>query len=186
MSRLSLIAVVAGVYIGIFVYRPNFLPLRAPSGLETRCPTNLPVDPLQRNPLLPNDTRVQQAGKELAKRLQGVLNGADGAVVIVVHGGQTLLEWTYGRIRSNESVADDNRKVTADTIWRIASITKVFVDLEGLIQQNRGSLSLDDDVRDYLDNFKLYQDAPHKITLRALGSHLSGMGRDGTVRTLQI
>jgi CubicO group peptidase (beta-lactamase class C family) len=46
-----------------------------------------------------------------------------------VHGGQTLLEWSHGRIRSNVSAEDDDRKVGSDTIWRVASITKVIVHL---------------------------------------------------------
>jgi len=65
-------------------------------------------------------------GKELSKRLEGKLDGTDSAVVIVVHGGQTILEWSHGRIRSNVSEKEDDRKVGADTIWRVASITKVF------------------------------------------------------------
>jgi CubicO group peptidase (beta-lactamase class C family) len=54
----------------------------------------------------------------------------------------------------------------------------VFTVLEALIQQNKGTLRLDDDVRSYLDEFRLFEDAKSKVTLRALGSHLSGLGRD--------
>lgn len=65
------------------------------------------------------------AEKELSKRLEGKLNGTDSAVVMVLHGGETVLEWSHGRIKSNESAKEDDRKVGPDTIWRIASITKV-------------------------------------------------------------
>lgn len=46
-------------------------------------------------------------------------------MVMVLHGGETVLEWSHGRIKSNESVKQDDRKVGPDTIWRVASITKV-------------------------------------------------------------
>jgi CubicO group peptidase (beta-lactamase class C family) len=36
------------------------------------------------------------------------------------------VEWSHGRIKSNESIKKDDRKVGPDTIWRIASITKVW------------------------------------------------------------
>jgi CubicO group peptidase (beta-lactamase class C family) len=63
--------------------------------------------------------------KELDVRLHEKLNGTDSAVVLVLQGGQTVLEWSHGRVRSNVSEKEDARKVDANTIWRIASITKV-------------------------------------------------------------
>jgi CubicO group peptidase (beta-lactamase class C family) len=39
---------------------------------------------------------------------------------------------------------------------------------------------MNDDVRDYIEEFRLFDDAKNKVTLRALGSHLSGLGRDST------
>lgn len=53
------------------------------------------------------------------------MSGTDSAVVLVLHGGETVLEWSHGRIKNNESAKEDDRKVGPDTIWRIASITKV-------------------------------------------------------------
>ena len=109
-------------------------------------------------------------------------------MVIVLHGGQTVFEWSHGRIRSNVTKEEDNRKVGPDTIWRIASITKVhfylveltkvFTVLEALVQQKLGRLIIDDDIRDFIDDFRLFDDVEARIPLRALGSHLSGLGRD--------
>jgi CubicO group peptidase (beta-lactamase class C family) len=58
---------------------------------------------------------------------------------------------------------------------------EVFTVLEALIQQRKGRLSLDDDIRDYVEKFKLYDEAQDRVPLRALGSHLSGLGRDGII-----
>jgi Beta-lactamase len=120
-TLLNLISVIGGILLGVLLFRPRQTIL-APSAV---CPSTLPLDPIQHHPLLPNDTRLASAEKELSSRLQGKLEGTDSAVIIVVHGGQNILEWSYGRIRSNVSEKLDNRKVGPDTIWRVASITKV-------------------------------------------------------------
>jgi CubicO group peptidase (beta-lactamase class C family) len=55
---------------------------------------------------------------------------------------------------------------------------KVFTVLEALVQQNKGRLSMNDDVRNYIEEFRLFDNAEDEVTLRSLGSHLSGLGRD--------
>jgi CubicO group peptidase (beta-lactamase class C family) len=51
--------------------------------------------------------------------------------------------------------------------------------LEALVQQSKGRLNLEDDIRQYIDGFKLFEDSKEHVSLRQLGSHLSGLGRDG-------
>ena len=46
------------------------------------------------------------------------------------------------------------------------------------MQQNKGLLNIDDDIRDYVDDFRLFDNAEDRVSLRALGSHLSGLGKD--------
>ena len=164
-----------GILLGSWFPRFNRSPTPPPTG---ECPASLPLDPIHHHPLLPNDTHLNAAQEELSERLHDKLNDTDSAVVIAIHGGQTILEWTHGRIRSNVSEEEDNRKVNADTIWRVASITKVFTVLEALVQEQKGALSLDDDVRKYIEGFTLYKNGTDRVPLRALGSHLSGLGRD--------
>jgi CubicO group peptidase (beta-lactamase class C family) len=98
-----------------------------PKSFAPECPSGLPLDPIHRHPLSPNDTRLLSLEKELSSRLHNKLNGTDSAVILVLHGDNTLLEWSHGRIRSNVSAEDDDRKVGPDTIWRVASITKVLL-----------------------------------------------------------
>ena len=62
----------------------------------------------------------------------------------------------------------------------------MFTVLEALIQQSRGKISLEDDIREYVEEFRLYDNAKDILPLRALGSHLSGLGRDGTPTTESI
>jgi len=40
---------------------------------------------------------------------------------------------------------------------------------------------MNDDVRKYIEDFRLFDDAEDKVSLRALGSHLSGLGRDSII-----
>ena len=58
---------------------------------------------------------------------------------------------------------------------------QVFTVLEAIIQEAYGRLSLDDDVREYIPDFKLYNNAKDRVPLKALGSHLSGLGRDSVL-----
>lgn len=116
-------SVVLGILLGLHLAGPP----SSETALSDECPASLPLDPISHHPLLPNDTRLRAAEQELSEILHDKLGETDSAVIAVVHGGQTLLEWSHGRIRSNVSAADDDRKVGSDTIWRVASITKVFI-----------------------------------------------------------
>jgi CubicO group peptidase (beta-lactamase class C family) len=185
LSAFPNVQVLVGVPLGRWRQKP---PLQLGSIHEPECPAPLPLQPIQDHPLLLNDTRLPALKSDLAQHLEGKLAGTDSAVVIVLHAGQTLLEWTHGRIRSNVTAEKDARQVDADTIWRVASITKVrppidetnevFTILEAIIQESKGTLSLTDDIRDYLPTFTLHDNKPDRVPLRALGSHLSGLGRD--------
>ena len=116
-----------GILVGALIFRGGPDGNRPPlSNASTECPASLPLDPIRRHPVLPGDRRFVSAEKELSKRLHEKLNGTDSALVIVLHGGETVLEWSHGRIKSNESAKDDDRNVGTDTIWRVASITKVI------------------------------------------------------------
>ena len=96
-----------------------------PTTQTPECPVPLPLDPIFDRPLLPNDPRLKSLQQELQKSLYDKLGGIDSAVILVVHGGGNILEWSHGRIRSNVTAKEDDRKVGPDTIWRVASITKV-------------------------------------------------------------
>jgi CubicO group peptidase (beta-lactamase class C family) len=56
----------------------------------------------------------------------------------------------------------------------------VFTVLEALVLQKKGRIRLEDDIRDYVEEFRLFDNARDSLPLRALGSHLSGLGRDGS------
>ncbi|KAL1941017.1 hypothetical protein VTO73DRAFT_7653 [Trametes versicolor] len=110
----------------------------------------------------------------------------DSLSVAVVTSQGALYERNFGYMRANESHSPET---TSHSMYRMASVSKLFVALEGFILEEKGALSWDDPVSKYLEGFKYRADgldpqrnpAPKnapEITLSQLASHMSGLGRD--------
>ncbi|KAJ7506556.1 beta-lactamase/transpeptidase-like protein [Mycena galericulata] len=104
----------------------------------------------------------------------------DSLSVAVVSSDGVLFEANYGVMRGNES--QTSPATTSDSMYRIASVSKLFTVLEGHILAEKGVISWDDPVNKYLPNFKprlsLSRSTNLSITLFQLASHMSGLGRD--------
>jgi CubicO group peptidase (beta-lactamase class C family) len=101
--------------------------------------------------------------------------GLPGCAVAIVH-GQTLV-WARGF-----GDADVERKapVTADTLFRIASITKLFTATAIMQLRDAGRLALDDPLTRHLPWSQVrrrHADAP-AITIRHLVTHTAGLPRE--------
>lgn len=92
---------------------------------------------------------------------------AAGLSIAVVRHGQLVLAKGFGYADLSERVP-----VSADTVFRLASITKEFTAAALLHLQEEGELSLDDRMGDFLPN---YPAAVRRITIRDLLSHTSGL-----------
>ena len=92
---------------------------------------------------------------------------AAGLSIAVVRHGQLVLAKGFGYADLSERVP-----VSANTVFRLASITKEFTAAALLHLQEEGELSLDDRIGDYLPN---YLAAVRRITIRDLLSHTSGL-----------
>ncbi len=71
--------------------------------------------------------------------------------------------------------------ITTQTVFHAASITKSFTSVLALGYVEEGILSLDDDFNNYLVSWKIPENeltVAHKVTLRGLLSHMSGMSVD--------
>ena len=80
---------------------------------------------------------------------------------------------SWGRER-----ADDDRAVTSETVFEIASITKVFTALLLADSALRGLVGLDDPAARHLPgDFHLPKSAGREITLADLATHTSGLPR---------
>ena len=127
------------------------------------------------------------AGKDLApafeiieKKLEEVVAdhkyNASSFSVEVTSNKQTL--WSqYHTARTLNKTRPGVQHVDGDSLYRIASITKVFTTLGVLYQHETGNLTLDSPISKYIP--ELGGDIPWKdITLRILASQLSGIPRE--------
>jgi CubicO group peptidase (beta-lactamase class C family) len=94
-----------------------------------------------------------------------------GAVVAVVVGDKVVFAKGYGY-----ADVDERRKVDPNkTLFRIASISKLFTWTAVMQQVEAGKLNLDADVNDYLTDVKIPKDTFDKpITLKHLLTHTPG------------
>lgn len=80
-------------------------------------------------------------------------------------------------------LADPDKKIaaTANTIYRVGSVSKLFTDIGIMQLAERGELSLDAPITDYLPDFQPTNKFRKPITLRELMSHRSGLVREPPV-----
>lgn len=93
------------------------------------------------------------------------------AVCVVTPSRQRFVAW--GRACSG-----DARPVTADTVFEVGSLTKVFTALVLANMVRRGDMELDDLVERYLpSDYRLPVLKERQITLKDLATHTSGLPR---------
>jgi CubicO group peptidase (beta-lactamase class C family) len=113
-----------------------------------------------------NDTLTRTLNAEFAK-----IFAADepGGSVFIQQGSKILYQQSFGLADLNTK-----EKFSAATVANLGSISKTFVAYGILILQQRGKLSLDDNLLKYFPHFK-NQEIAKKITIRHLMSHTSGL-----------
>lgn len=117
----------------------------------------------------------------LAARIDRVIDDAIarqsivGAVVLVRQHGEPVYTRLAGHADREAGIP-----VHADTIFRLASVTKPFVAATALAMIAEGKIGLEDQVRDYLPWFHPLtpQGDAARITIRHLLTHTSGLGYD--------
>ncbi len=96
-----------------------------------------------------------------------------GAVVLVGHDGQTVYRKAFG----SRSLEPRREPMTIDTIFDIASLTKVVTTTTAVMQlEEKGRLRLNDPVAKYLPSFA--RNGKEDITVRELLTHYSGLAED--------
>ncbi|MFZ1007305.1 MAG: serine hydrolase [Candidatus Sulfotelmatobacter sp.] len=101
-----------------------------------------------------------------------------GAVLIVGHNGQVIYRKAYG----SRALEPHREAMTLDTIFDLASLTKVIVTTTAVMQLvERGKVRLNDPVAKYLPEFK--QNGKEDITVRQLLTHYSGLEPDMNLKT---
>jgi CubicO group peptidase (beta-lactamase class C family) len=113
--------------------------------------------------------------EDLATFLDGVVplqlrrEDIAGAVISVVKDGKVLFARGYGYadVAARKPVSADG------TLFRVASISKLFACTSVMQLVERGELALDADINQYLD-FRIPETFPQPITLRNLMTHTAG------------
>ena len=116
----------------------------------------------------PIDLKGTSEGDGLASILK--IKGTMGASVAIIENGQVAYHFEYGYANK-----EDNKKVTENTKFRIASVSKVFTSMLAMKQTDEGILDLNKDISDIL-GFKVRNPSfKTPITTRMLLTHTSGL-----------
>ena len=105
-----------------------------------------------------------------------------GAVVVVGHGGKIVFEQAYGVRKLAGEPGPDGKPspaepMTLDTIFDMASMTKVLVTATAIMQLYEAhKLEVDDPVAKYLPEFAV--SGKQNVTIRELLTHYSGLPPD--------
>jgi uncharacterized protein YbbC (DUF1343 family)/CubicO group peptidase (beta-lactamase class C family) len=96
-----------------------------------------------------------------------------GAVLLVWHNGQVMYRKAFG----NRSLEPRRETMTLDTIFDLASLTKVVATTTAIMQlMERGQVRINDPVAKYIPEFA--QNGKEDITVRNLLTHYSGLRGD--------
>jgi len=130
--------------------------------------------PEERHELTEDDVTAWLDGK-----IPDALNRGDlpGAVVTVVHNGRILVTRGYGYAATGAD-GEPQRPVDSDTLFRIASVSKLATSIAVMQLVERGELDLDVDISTYTD-VKIPRRYPGDITLRNLLTHTAGFEERG-------
>ena len=121
--------------------------------------------------LLQSNARADKADEKLAQvdSLMRAWSKGDtpGAALIVIRDGRVLLKKGYGL-----SNIEAGEKITTDTVFDLASLSKQFTAMAVLILSERGRLKLDDPLSKFFPEFRLQA---RDVTIRNLLNHTSGI-----------
>ncbi len=116
---------------------------------------------------------------EIVKALQPFIQremaekGLPGVSIAIVDDQQIV--WAQGFGMADPG---SQRPATAETVYRIGSVSKLFTDIAIMQLVERGELNLDAPVTDYLPEFRPRNPFGTPITVRQLMSHRSGLLRE--------
>ena len=96
--------------------------------------------------------------------------------IALVDGDQIVFARGFG-----SASADGKQPATANSVYRVGSVSKLFTDLCVMQLVAEGKLDLDADIQKYLPNFKPQNPFGGPITLRQLMSHQAGVVRESPV-----
>lgn len=102
-----------------------------------------------------------------------------GLVLKVKHKGEVVHYQAYGKVNINKQ-----QPMKKDALFRIYSMSKPITAIALLQLVDQGSISLGDDIREYLPNLSPleYKGKEYKVTIHHLLSHTAGFGYGGGLK----
>jgi beta-lactamase class C len=92
------------------------------------------------------------------------------AIGLYAEGQGVLISYGVADIKTN-------KPITSNTLFEIASITKLFTATELALKVEKGEISLDDRLTDFLPDIPRGEQPAHQITLLQLATHSSSLPR---------
>jgi serine beta-lactamase-like protein LACTB len=122
--------------------------------------------------------RYGRAVEELSSYIASELadKAIPGLSIALVDGSNVVWSCGFGT-----ADPDAGLPASAETLYRVGSVSKLFTDIAVMQLVERGQLDLDQPVRNYLPEFRPDNPFGKEITLRQLMSHRSGLVREPPV-----
>nr|WP_242069438.1 serine hydrolase [Paenibacillus dendritiformis] len=158
--RQKIIALVAGLFL-VSTLSPNIAPVQALTQAAS------PTSKLQR---AMNAQDVEAFADEFFARRDVKALGVPGALFVVVKDGKVLLQKGYGYADAEKKVPVDPEK----TLFRIASVSKVFTAAAVMQLVEQGKIELHRDVQHYLGDIQMKNDIGSPVTMEHLLTHTTG------------
>lgn len=99
-----------------------------------------------------------------------------GMSIALVDGKQIVWQQGFGFSNPQTKIP-----ITADTVFRVGSVSKLFTDIAVMQLVEQGKLDLDAPITNYLPDFKPRNSFNKPITLRQLMSHRAGLVRESPI-----
>jgi serine beta-lactamase-like protein LACTB len=136
------------------------------------------IRPLAAEPLIPAADRYAEAVRQLEPFIaREVADKGIPALSIALIDDQHIV-WARGFGASDPAAG---KKASADTVYRVGSVSKLFTDIAIMQLVEQGKLDLDAPVMRYLPDFKPDNPFDKPITLRQMMAHRSGLVREPPV-----
>ncbi|MBT5541871.1 MAG: beta-lactamase family protein [Gammaproteobacteria bacterium] len=109
--------------------------------------------------------------EEFSNSIDGLFDSREnkpGCAVGVIKDGEYIHNKGYGMANLEHDIA-----ITSDTIFRIGSVSKQFTAMLIALLEERGKLSFDDEMKQYIPDLYNYK---KKVTINHMIHHFSGLG----------
>lgn len=145
LTKRNLAVLAAALGAASFVYtKTSFhIPYQSTQEDELQCRTPLPQFLSKRHPSADHPV-LREAARNFDRDLKDWFDKSDvdSIAIAVVSSGGSVYEGFRGALRANETDESERGTVDRNSIYRLASISKLFTSLETLILRDKGIVSL--------------------------------------------